>query len=99
MAHGNPKIDLQYGWQNGPAWIELEVDELQFDDGEVGAGVILRCSSPTEPSGEHELELGTGKVTFPAGQGRLEFWLAASMAQVVALRDALTKILTANEGA
>lgn len=90
-------VPLQCGWQNGPAWIELEPDELMLDDGSVAMGIIIRCSSPTDPSGEHELEIGTGRITFPAGQGHFEFWLAASMAQATELRDALTAIISANE--
>lgn len=88
-------IALQEGWQNGPASIELDVDELNLDDG-VGAGIIFKISTPTDPSDGMRIELGTGSLDMPAGQGRLEFWLAASLAQARDLRDALTEIIDAN---
>lgn len=89
-------IALQTGWQGGPASIKLDVDELQLDDGSIGAGVIFRISTPTDPSDGMVIELGTGELELPAGRGRLEFWVAGSLAQAREIRDALTAILEAH---
>jgi hypothetical protein len=89
-------VSLQEGWQGGPAHIALELDELEFDDGTIGPGVILEIRTPTDASGDvTTIELGTGKIEFPQGQGQLEFYVAASMAQATELRDALTQLIEA----
>ena len=96
----NPRIALQKGWQGGPASIELEVDEILLDhnedEGEPALMLKLESTTLPDPGATFELEIGTGKLTFPSGPGTIEFWVCASMPQARELRDALTTILEEN---
>lgn len=87
------KVELLHGWQSGPASLAFYLDELILDDGNAGVGVIFEISTPTDPSDGTSVELGIGKLEFPAGKGRLEFCVAASLQQALAIRNGLTEIL------
>lgn len=87
------KIALQESWQGGPASIEVECDEITLDSGANGIAVLFKIETPIDPTDGAHIELGTGKIDFPAGHGRLEFWVAGSLEQARELRDALSAII------
>ena len=86
------RIPLQTGWQGGPAWISLEVDEHELDEG-VGAAVLIEFETPLDIDSEGEFGIGTGTITLPPGKGALRFVLCASLNQARTIRDELTRLL------
>ena len=84
------RVNLQTGWQGGPAWVEIEADELALDsvDDPVGTGVIFTIHTPLDLGGyAAEVELGTMRLelTAPALMARIAVAASEQQARELAL--------------
>lgn len=88
------RVELQEGWQGGPAHVEVEGDELLLDGGVTGIGVIFKIETPLDLDSRYpaELEIGAGAITVRPLEGvetRLRFYVAASREQARELAAAI----------
>jgi hypothetical protein len=88
-----PKIDLQHGWQNGPASIEVECDEVMLDGEVIGTGVMLDILTTLDVE-DASVDLGLLRVDLPPTKAAARLTLCASIEQARAIRDALSAIIS-----
>lgn len=86
-------IELQRGWQGGPASISVEADEVTLDDG-VGCGVLIAIETTLDCEGSTTaIDLGVLSVDVPAAKADARLTVCASIEQARAIRDALSEIV------